>query len=463
MCMSEKAALKAFIEHKAYNLRQESIAMTTKAGSGHPTSCLSGADLVATLFFYGMHFDPQNFDNPNNDRFILSKGHAAPLLYGVWQELGLVSYDELMTYRQINSPLEGHPTRRFKYTEAATGALGIGLSIGAGMALTAKLDKRNFYTYVLLGDGEVAEGSIWEAAEIAAFYHLNNLVAIIDCNRLEQSSETMHGHHVERYAHKFEAFGWKSLIIDGHDIQQIMGALDKARAVPDKPTMIIAKTFKGHGVELVENKEGYHGKPFPPDELDTVLEELAERFPHAAQYTGNFDWKPQLPPSEKAPNTICDVAKMPGSTYKKNDAIATRKAYGQALAAIGRVCPTIVSLDAEVKNSTFAEIFEAKFPDRFFQCFIAEQNMVSMGVGFDRRGKIPFISTFSAFMSRAHDQIRMAAISTANLRLVGSHCGVSIGQDGPSQMGLEDIAMMRALPKSVVLYPCDGVSTHALD
>lgn len=461
--MSEKALLKAFLEYKAFNLRKASLLMTTLAGSGHPTSCLSGADLVAALFFYAMYYDPNNSENPNNDRFILSKGHAAPLLYAAWQQVGVISQEELFTYRKIDSVLEGHPTRRFPYTQVATGALGIGLSIGAGMALSALLHKRSFYTYVLLGDGELAEGSIWEAAELASFYRLHNLVALVDCNRLGQSDESLHGHHVDRYAKKFEAFGWKTEIIDGHDMIQIMSALDKARAHKDQPTAIIAKTFKGHGVEMLENKEHWHGKVVSKADINTALEQLETRFPAAVHYQDNYDWKPQLPAAVSNDGTIqCRDTEIPDVVYKKNDSIATRRAYGNALVAAGRACPAIVSLDGDVKNSTFAELFEAKFPERFFQCFIAEQNMVSMGVGFDRCGDIPFISTFAAFFSRAHDQIRMAAIGTANIRLVGSHAGVSIGADGPSQMGLEDIALMRALPDSIVLYPCDAVSTHQL-
>jgi transketolase len=459
--MKNMQELQHFIERKAYNIRLSSLQMTTMAGSGHPTSCLSAADIVATLFFYGMHFDPDHFDNPNNDRFILSKGHAAPVLYAVWKELGKVSEQELMTYRDIHSNLEGHPTLRFKYAEAATGSLGMGLSIGAGMALVAKMDKRSARTYVLMGDSELTEGSIWEATEIAAQYKLDNLIGIVDCNRLGQSTETIHAWHVQRYADKFEAFGWKAIVVDGHDVHHLMGAVDKAREVEDRPVMIIAKTVKGYGLKDVENKQGFHGKAFSKEELNTELAELAKRFPQAAAYKNEYAFVPQLPPSQAAAAQECNV-EMVEPHYKIGESIATRKAYGQALAALGPRCKMVVSLDAEVKNSTFAEIFAEKYPERFFQCYIAEQNMVSMGVGMERRGKIPFISTFGAFFSRAHDQIRMAAIGNAALRLVGSHAGVSIGQDGPSQMALEDIALMRGIPGSVVLYPSDGVSTYRL-
>lgn len=456
--------LQAFIERKAYNIRVSSLQMTTQAGSGHPTSCLSAADIVATLFFYGMHFDPNNFDNPNNDRFILSKGHAAPVLYAAWKELGKVSEEELMTYRDIHSNLEGHPTLRFKYAESATGSLGMGLSIGAGMALVAKMDKRPARTYVLMGDSEITEGSIWEAAEIASQYKLDNLIGIVDCNRLGQSTQTIHEWHTQRYADKFEAFGWKAIVVDGHDIHHLMGAFDKAREVEDRPVMIIAKTVKGYGLEDVENKQGFHGKAFSKEELPVKRAELEKRFPKAAAYTGDeHAFMPQLPAQdgEPAPKE-CVNMDMVEPHYKMGELVATRKAYGHALAALGPRCKMVVSLDAEVKNSTYAEFFAEKYPERFFQCYIAEQNMVSMGVGMERRGKVPFISTFGAFFSRAHDQIRMAAIGNSALRLVGSHAGVSIGQDGPSQMALEDIAIMRALPGSIVLYPSDGVSTYRL-
>lgn len=453
--------LKKFLEHKAYKMRVSSLQMTTQAGSGHPTSALSAADMVSAIFFYAMQFDPQDFNNPNNDRFILSKGHAAPILYAVYKELGLLTDQQLLTYRQFGSPLEGHPTLRFPYAQAATGSLGIGLSIGAGMALDAQRDKRPYKTYVLMGDSEITEGSIWEATEIAAYYKLSNLIAVVDCNRLGQSSETIHAWHTQRYAQKFEAFGWKAFVIDGHDMQQICGAFDKARSTQDHPIVIIAKTIKGYGVEKVENKEGFHGKAFSKEELDQILPAMEARFASAASNGNSFKWQPTIPivsTDEKKSERIT----LKSSMYKKGELIATRQAYGQAITHAGAASKQVICLDAEVKNSTFAEIFEQKFPNRFVQCFIAEQNMIGMAIGFSRCNKIPFSSTFACFLSRAHDQIRMAAIGTAPLRMCGSHAGVSIGQDGPSQMGLEDIAMMSALPESIVLYPSDAVSTHAL-
>lgn len=459
--MSHRRTERLFLENKAYNLRVNSLIMTSMAGSGHPTSCLSAADLVAALFFYRMQYDPRDPNNPQNDRFILSKGHAAPLLYAVWKELGVLSQEELWTYRTFNSVLEGHPTPRFSQAEAATGSLGMGLSIGAGMALAALLDGYSYRTYVLLGDAEVAEGSVWEAAAIAAHYKLNNLVAVLDCNRLGQSTESLHGHHVQRYADKFHAFGWHVLIVDGHDMQEIMHALDKLAEPYEHPTIIIAKTIKGYGVARLANKEGLHGKALKKEELTECIDELAKNFPHASTYHETFEWKPAVPQSSTAKKQRQPLH-LDAQRYALGQMMATRESYGHALVALGKQSQDIVSLDGDVKNSTYAELFFQKYPERFFECYVAEQNMVSMAVGLQRRGKIPFVSTFSAFFSRAHDQIRMAAISQASLRLVGSHAGVSIGQDGPSQMGLEDIALMRALPNSIVLYPCDAVSAYAL-
>lgn len=450
-----------FLNHTAYMMRVLSLKMTTQAGSGHPTSALSAADLVAALFFYAMHFDPKNPYNKNNDRFILSKGHASPVLYAVWQQLGVLTEKELMTYRHFDSVLEGHPTPRFSRYEAATGSLGQGLSIGVGMALSARFDHRPFYTYVLLGDSECAEGSVWEAAELAAHNKLNNLVAILDCNRWGQSTETIEGHHAADFAQKFTAFGWYALVVDGHDMREILEAYDTAKTIKNQPIIIIAKTYKGYGVEKAEDKNGFHGKVFSKEELPGILEKMQQRFSEYVKKT-DFVWKPQLPEETQEKTKPCDVIHCKKPEYKTAEKIATRKAYGQALVEVGKQCNDVVSLDAEVKNSTFAELFEQTFPDRFIQCFIAEQNMVGMAVGLAARGKIPFASTFGVFFTRAFDQIRMAAVGKAPLRLVGSHCGVSIGQDGPSQMALEDIAMMSAVHNSVIFYPCDAISTYKL-
>jgi transketolase len=453
--------LENFLKHTAYNLRISSLRMTTQAGSGHPTSALSAADIVAALFFSIMNFDPKDPYNPNNDRFILSKGHASPVLYAVWKELGVLTEKDLMTYRHFDSVLEGHPTPRFSRSEAATGSLGQGLSIGAGMALSARLDALDFHTYVLLGDSECAEGSVWEAAELAAYYKLNNLIAFLDCNRLGQSTQTIEGYNVDDFARKFAAFGWYTLIIDGHDMHEIIEASDQAKKITTQPIIIIAKTIKGYGVDNVENKNGFHGKVFSAEELPGILEHMKQRFSEHVKKP-DFNWEPHLPLSTRKKIKSPDKITLDNPLYTIDAKIATRKAYGQALKAVGEKSEDIVSLDAEVKNSTYAEIFEQSFPQRFIQCFVAEQNMVGMAVGLTSRGKIPFASTFAVFFSRAFDQIRMAAVGKAPLRLVGSHAGVSIGQDGPSQMGLEDIAMMRSVYDSVILYPCDAVSTYKL-
>ncbi|HXW85760.1 MAG TPA: transketolase [Candidatus Bathyarchaeia archaeon] len=454
--------IEKFLAHVAYKIRYYSIVMTSQAQSGHPTSCLSGADIVSVLFFYAMRYDPKEYENPNNDRFILSKGHAAPLLYAAWKEAGVISEKELMTYRHFGSALEGHPTRRFAYAEAATGSLGTGLSIGVGECIAARMNSLDYKVFVLLGDSEMSEGSIWEAVELAAYYKLDNLIGIIDANRLGQTTEVMFDHQVNTFEKVLHAHGWHTIVIDGHNISALMHACDTARAHKNQPTMIIAKTYKGHGVALAEDKEGFHGKAFVGAQEQEALTELKNFYPNDVHNSTNFVWITQLP-EKKVPKLHTSFPlKVPPAPYSHTDVVPTRKAYGQALAALGSVCNTIVSLDAEVKNSTYAELFEEKFPDRFVQCFIAEQNMVSMGIGCERRGLIPFISTFACFFSRAHDQIRMAAIGQSPLRLCGSHAGVSIGQDGPSQMGLEDIAMMRCLPNSVVLYPCDATSTYKL-
>ncbi len=449
-----------YLAYKAYKLRQNSIKATTAAGSGHPTSCLSAADIMAVIFFNAFQFDNTNPHNRDNDRFILSKGHAAPLLYAAWHERGVLTEKELLSLRKFNSVLEGHPTPRFAYIEAATGSLGMGVSIGVGIALNAKKEKRSNYTYVLMGDSEMAEGSVWEAMELAWYYKLDHLIGIIDVNRLGQSTQTMEGYDLESYRAKCEAFGWRAFVVDGHDIEQLVDVVNHARQPhAGKPSMIIAKTIKGYGVASIEGKEGYHGKVFSKQELQSVLHELEQRFSNVAKQ--QYSLKQLSVTIENHKPEIIDIA-QPQPNFKKGESIATRKAYGSAVTMVGAEVPGVMCLDAEVKNSTFAETFENAFPDRFIQCFIAEQTMVGMGIGLASQGKIPYLSTFGAFFSRAHDQIRMAAISQLALRLVGSHAGVSIGEDGPSQMALEDIAIMRSLPGSVVLYPSDAVATTKL-
>lgn len=430
---------------------------TSEAGSGHPTSCLSAADIVAALFFHAMKFDPADPSNPHNDRFILSKGHAAPLLYAAWKEVGVLSEEELMQLRKFDSPLEGHPVPRFPYVEAATGSLGCGLSIGLGMSLSSRLRDIPFFTYVLLGDSEMTEGSVWEAIELADYYKTDNLIAIVDMNRLGQTGETIDDHDPIRHARRWEAFGWRALVIDGHSMREIVAALDEARSLAGLPVVIVARTFKGYGLEGIENKNGYHGKVIPKHDLPKALEQLRQRFKEDAVQEEVTPVPRVLP----KPRPAISFEKPP-CPYTKETVLATRKAFGDSMALYGKSLHSLISLDAEVKNSTYAETFEDQFSNRFIQCFIAEQNMIGMGVGLEARGFIPVCSTFASFMSRAHDQIRMAAIGRTPLRLCGSHAGVSIGQDGPSQMGLEDIAMMRALPDSVVLYPADAVSAYHL-
>jgi transketolase len=438
----------------ANQLRIHSIAATTAAGSGHPTSCCSAADVVAALFFGHMRYDPKNPQYYNNDRFILSKGHAAPLLYAAWAETGRFPAEELLTLRRLDSELEGHPTPRLPFVDVATGSLGQGLAVGVGMALCARLDNLDYRTYVLMGDGECAEGAVWEAASLAGINQLNNLVAIVDVNRLGQSQETAFGHNLATYKKRFEAFGWRTEEIDGHDMDEIIEVL-AAVGLGNQPLVILAKTLKGAGISFIQDKEGWHGKPLNKDEAARAIAELQ---PMAKSGVGRPITAPnQLPaPKNDAP------AGYPPINYKLGDLVATREAFGAALLRIGEADPRVVALDGDTKNSTYSEKFFKKFPNRFVECFIAEQNMVGVATGYSTRGKVPFASTFACFFSRACDQIRVAGISMANIKLVGSHVGVSIGEDGASQMGLEDIAMMRAIAGSVVLYPSDAVSAEKL-
>lgn len=448
-------------------LRYYSLVSTTEAGSGHPSSCLSAADIMAVLCFNGFYrYDLSNPDYVNNDRLIFSKGHAAPLFYSIYAVAGKITEQEILSLRKFGSRLEGHPTLEFPFTEVPTGSLGQGLSVGVGMALNAKLDKLSYRTFVLLGDSEMAEGSVWEAVAVASYYHLNNLVAILDCNRLGQRGETMYGHNVSVYQKKAEAFGWETAAIDGHNIDEIKRAFDSAQASKEKPFIIIAKTLKGKGVSFIEDKDGWHGKPLLREELERALKELEPvdksvigeiARPEKAEFPiSNFS------PSAKATEDRQFPINFPISNYSNDKSIATRKAYGNALVNLVDANPDIVVLDAETSNSTYSEFVKKQHPEKFVECFIAEQNMVGMALGFSRRGKIPFVSTFAAFLSRAFDQIRMAGLAQSNIKFCGSHAGVSIGEDGSSQMGLEEIAMFRTLLNSVVLYPCDAVSTERL-
>lgn len=443
------------LEKLAKLIRYWSLVSTTEAGSGHPTSSLSAADLMTGLMFGGVfRFDADNPHHPNNDRLIFSKGHASPLFYSLWLAAGKVTGQEMMTLRKFGSPLEGHPTPAFKYTEAATGSLGQGLSIGVGMALNAKyIDKLPYRTYVLLGDSEMAEGSQYEAMEIAAFYKLDNLVGVLDVNRLGQRGETMYGHDLDVYAQKASAFGWEPLVIDGHQMPQILTAYEQAGRVGGKPVMIIAKTIKGKGVSFIEGKNGWHGRALKKDELILALDQFG---PIDLTVRGEMPQPDDIKPACR----IAGRAKPPA--YAADRPVSTRHAYGTALERLYPQFPDMVVLDAEVSNSTFAEIFKKTYPDRFFEMFIAEQNMVGAGLGLSLRGKMPFVSSFAAFLSRAFDQIRMSRYSDANIKFCGSHSGVSIGVDGSSQMGLEDIALFRTILNSVVLYPSDAVSAEKL-
>lgn len=447
----------ATLQTAAHRLRLHSLRSTAEAGSGHPTSCLSAAELMAAIFFHAMRFDPANPANPVNDHFVLSKGHAAPVLYAALAEAGALPVEQLDSLRKITSDLEGHPTPRLPWVDAATGSLGQGLSVGVGMALNGKyLDKLDYRVYVLLGDGEIAEGGVWEAAAMAAHYRLDNLIGIIDVNGLGQSQRTMYDHDVETYRARFAAFGWQAVAIDGHNLEEILAALDTARSTKDRPTMIVARTLKGKGVSFLEDKEGWHGKPLKKgEELERALKELP-----LSGHGGRL--QVTRPSAVLLPSSSASESDFPAPDYKSGDKVATRAAYGTALAKLGAVNPRVVALDGDTKNSTFAETFMKAHPQRYFESFIAEQNMVGAAVGLAARGKIPFVSTFAAFLTRAFDHIRMAAISGVTITYAGSHCGVSIGEDGPSQMGLEDLAMMRAVPHSTVLYPSDAVSTERL-
>ena len=472
------AAMSATVEtirENARLIRIHSLRATTAAGSGHPTSCCSAAELLAGVFFHAMLFDPKNPNANSSDRFVLSKGHAAPALYAALAEAGVFPVSRLMTLRQFSSELEGHPTPLVPGVDAATGSLGQGLSVGVGLALGQRLERgaggaspaptgtKNTgreagaptpRVYVMLGDGEMAEGNVWEAAAFAAHYGLDNLTAIVDVNALGQSERTMYKHDTEPYRRKFEAHGWQAEVIDGHDAAAVIAALDRAKATSGRPQAIIARTEKGRGVSFLADKEGWHGKPLSKDDLQKALAELGP-LPEVAADDGRSYARTNLP----AP---ADFPAPAPPDYKPGQAVATREAYGTALKKLAAVHPKIVAVDGDVKNSTFVEWFGNAYPERFFQGYIAEQNIVGVGVGLCATGYTAFVASFACFLSRAYDQVRMAGVTRSYLKLCGSHCGVSIGEDGPSQMGLEDLAMFRAVPGSVVLYPSDAVAAEQL-
>jgi transketolase len=433
-------------------LRVDSIRSSAVTKSGHPTSSMSAADLAAVLLAKYLRYD---FDDPkhaNNDHLVFSKGHASPLLYSLYKAAGAITDEELLTFRRFGSRLEGHPTPVLPWVDVATGSLGQGLPIAVGIALAGKqLDRLPYRVWALCGDSETAEGSMWEAFEHAAFLRLDNLTAIIDVNRLGQRGETMHGWDLESYTSRAEAFGWHTIAIDGHDVAAIDRAYAEAVETTGRPTAIVAKTIKGKGVAAVEDKGGFHGKALD-DPADSIAELGGER---------NLRVEVRTPDAGGEPHSF-DTGPLELPRYELGSDVATRKAYGEALAAVGGADGAVVALDGEVSNSTYAEIFAAAHPERFFEMYIAEQQMVATAVGMQVRGWKPFASTFAAFLTRAYDFVRMAAVSRANIRLCGSHAGVSIGEDGPSQMALEDLAMLRAVDSSTVLYPCDGNQTAKL-
>jgi len=432
-------------------LRRDSIEMTTSAGSGHPTSCLSCAEIMSCLWFNAMKYNCKDANDQDNDEFILSKGHAAPIYYSSLKRAGLIKQN-LMDLRKLNSSLEGHPIPHndVPWIKVATGSLGQGLSIGIGMTLAQKIQKRKSKTYVLLGDSECAEGSVWEALQLAPHYNLNNLIAIIDINLLGQTSETILGKSPEKYKKILENLGWNSIVINGHDIKQILNALEKAN-YSLKPTAILALTTKGKGVSFIENKQGWHGRALSKRELEWALEEI----PNPKMPKFNIS-KPTK--TEKTSTKI----KIPNITKYKEREVSTREAFGNALAELAFENKNIIALDAEVGNSTKSEKVKELTPNQFIQTYIAEQNMIGISLGLSKKGLNVFASTFSAFLTRAHDQLRMASYSRANMTICGSHSGVSIGSDGVSQMGLEDISMFRSFPNSIILYPSDAISCEKL-
>uniref|UniRef100_A0A2K5X407 Transketolase n=1 Tax=Macaca fascicularis TaxID=9541 RepID=A0A2K5X407_MACFA len=450
------------LKDTANRLRISSIQATTAAGSGHPTSCCSAAEIMAVLFFHTMRYKSQDPRNPHNDRFVLSKGHAAPILYAVWAEAGFLPEAELLNLRKISSDLDGHPVPKQAFTDVATGSLGQGLGAACGMAYTGKyFDKASYRVYCLLGDGELSEGSVWEAMAFASIYKLDNLVAILDINRLGQSDPAPLQHQMDIYQKRCEAFGWHAIIVDGHSVEELCKAFGQAK---HQPTAIIAKTFKGRGITGVEDKESWHGKPLPKNMAEQIIQEIYSQIQSKKKILAT-------PPQEDAPSVDIANIRMPSlPSYKVGDKIATRKAYGQALAKLGHASDRIIALDGDTKNSTFSEIFKKEHPDRFIECYIAEQNMVSIAVGCATRNRtVPFCSTFAAFFTRAFDQIRMAAISESNINLCGSHCGVSIGD---SQDAVTDAPMGRdglsrktsslrlGVPhpvSSVYLFPSQGI------
>nr|XP_043879385.1 transketolase isoform X1 [Solea senegalensis] len=467
----------------ANRLRINSIKATTAAGSGHPTSCCSVAEIMSVLFFHTMKYHPQDPRNFNNDRFILSKGHAAPALYAMWVETGFLKETELLSLCQVDSMLESHPTpvnchnttnnnlwnhhmetngcvfvlctfQKQRFVDVTTGFLGQGLGVACGMAYTGKyFDKSSYRVYCLLGDGEMSEGSVWEAMSFASYYQLDNLVAIMDVNQLGQSDAAPLQHHVEKYQKRYEAFGWNTIIVDGHSVEELCKALSQPRY---QPTAIIAKTIKGKGIPAAEDKLGWHAKPLPKDMAEMVTKDLQGRITNSSKRL-----YPTSPTEDSPPVSLRNIRMPSAPSYKAGEKIATRKAYGTALAKLGRYNERVVVVDGDTNNLTCSEIFKNEHPNRFVECYVAQQNMVSVAMGTAARDRnVVFASTLASLFTRAYDQLRMAAISESNINLCGSHCGLSVGEEGPSLMGLEDIAMFRALPTATIFCPSDGVATE---
>lgn len=441
----------------ANKLRIHSIESTSASNSGHPTSCSSAAEIMSVLFFHTMKYSIEEPRGPSNDRFVLSKGHAAPILYAAWAEAGLFPTADLKNLRKIDSDLEGHPTPRLNFVDVATGSLGQGLSCAAGMAYTGKyFDKAGYRVYCIIGDGESAEGSVWEAMAFASEYKLDNLVVVFDVNRLGQSQATSLGHSMDVYKARAEAFGWNTYVVDGHDVEGLSRVFYDASQVKNKPTCVLAKTFKGNAIQGISDQDNWHGKALG-DRADDAVKALTDQLANK----GHHGITPPVPDSKAPVINTTNITLSESPAYTMGQLVATRAAYGTALVKVGKTNDRVISLDGDVKNSTFASKFKEAYPDRFVECFIAEQNLVGVAIGCEtRRRTVPFVSTFAAFLSRAFDQIRMAAISQSNVNFCGSHAGISIGEDGPSQMALEDIAMFRSIPDCTVFYPSDAVSTE---
>jgi transketolase len=444
-----------FRRELAQHLRVDSIRSSDAGGSGHPTSSMSAADLMAVLLDGHLRLDFDDPTNPAGDHLVFSKGHASPLLYACFKAAGAITDDELLSFRKLGSRFEGHPTPVVPWVDVATGSLGQGLPVAAGLALAAKrFDRSPARVWCLCGDSEMAEGSIWEAFDHASFWELDNLVAIVDVNRLGQTGETMHGWELDVYAERARAFGWEAIEIDGHDVGAIEDAYAQAEATTGRPTVVVARTKKGAGVKAVEDQPGKHGKPI--EDAEAAIAELGGQ----RDLTVETSKPERLKGSD--PVSGGDSRGLTPPRYELGDEVATRKAYGEALKALGDARGDVVALDGEVSNSTYSEIFREAHPDRYVELYIAEQQLIATAVGLQRRGWKPFCSTFAAFFTRAYDFVRMAAVSRAELKLCGSHAGVSIGEDGPSQMGLEDLAAFRAVHSSTVLYPSDANQTAGL-